>query len=135
MEIAVNYWAVLVAAAANMVIGMLWYGPLFGKYWMRLMGFNEESMKSMGLTPTQAMAGGVVISLIIAYMLAHFIGIVTQLGFNGYFLGFWVWLGFAMTTAIQGFLWEGKKFMVFVLGASYMLVAYSVMSATITYWM
>jgi hypothetical protein len=46
-EITINYAAVLLAAVANMVVGMLWYGPLFGKQWQALMGFNADSMKSI----------------------------------------------------------------------------------------
>ena len=30
----VNYLAVLVAAALEIGLGALWYGPLFGKPWM-----------------------------------------------------------------------------------------------------
>ncbi|HLD39833.1 MAG TPA: DUF1761 family protein, partial [Candidatus Nanoarchaeia archaeon] len=33
-----NYLAVLVAAIAAYVVGFLWYGPVFGKKWMALMG-------------------------------------------------------------------------------------------------
>lgn len=36
----INYLAVIVAAAASMIIGMIWYGPLFGKTWRSLMGFT-----------------------------------------------------------------------------------------------
>ena len=34
----VNYWAVFVSAIASMVIGSIWYGPLFGKMFIREMG-------------------------------------------------------------------------------------------------
>jgi len=135
MEIAINYWAVLVAAVVNMAIGALWYGPVFGKMWMRLSGFTKESMKDMALSPVQAMAGGFILSLVIAYVLGHFIGIVSQLGFSGYALGFWVWLGFAMPTASHGFLWEGKPFTLFVLNVAYLLVAYLAMGGILTAWM
>ena len=43
--IPVNYWAVLVAALFTFVLGFLWYGPLFGRTWLRLVGLNPESMK------------------------------------------------------------------------------------------
>ncbi len=38
----VNYVAVVVAALANMVIGYVWFGPLFGKMYMRLQGMTQE---------------------------------------------------------------------------------------------
>ena len=33
------------AALVPMVIGFVWYGPLFGKTWMEEMGFTEASLK------------------------------------------------------------------------------------------
>src|SRR3979411_1521354 len=37
-DIQLNYWAILAAVAASMVIGFLWYGPILGKAWMKEMG-------------------------------------------------------------------------------------------------
>lgn len=34
------------AALVPMIVGSIWYGPLFGKAWMKEMGFTEESMKN-----------------------------------------------------------------------------------------
>ena len=131
MEISINYLAVIIAAIANMAIGSLWYGPVFGKKWMTLMGFTKESIKNMPLKPMHAMIGGTLLSLFIAYVMAHFIGIVENAGFSGYQLGFWVWLGFAVPTVAHGFLWEGKPFALFILNAAYLLIAYLVMGAII----
>jgi len=38
--IEVNYLAVFIATIASFVFGWLWYGPLFGKAWMRMMGYT-----------------------------------------------------------------------------------------------
>lgn len=134
IEIAVNYWAVLVAAIANMAIGMLWYGPLFGKQWMAMTGITKESMKAMPMKPWQAMVGGLVTSLIIAYVLVFFT--LTWVGSLSEALmsAFWIWLGFVATTQISGFLWEGKSFKLFVLNTAYSLVAYGVMAAILFLW-
>lgn len=40
-----NYLVVLAAAVASIALGMVWYGLLFGKVWMRLSGFIPKSMK------------------------------------------------------------------------------------------
>src|SRR2546427_5665885 len=42
-DIHVNYWAILVAVAATMVLGFLWYGPILGKAWMKEMGIPAGS--------------------------------------------------------------------------------------------
>src|SRR5712691_1164205 len=42
-DIHLNYWAILVAVAATMVLGFLWYGPILGKAWMKEMGIPADS--------------------------------------------------------------------------------------------
>ena len=110
MEITINYYAVIAAALANMVIGFLWYGPVFGKYWKGLMGFTDESMKAMKMTPLMAMVGGFITALIMAYVLAHFI-ILGGAGniATGAQIGFWIWLGFVSTVLLGSVLWENKS--------------------------
>lgn len=41
----INYLAVLAAAVSAFVLGGLWYGPLFGKAWMKAAGATPESMQ------------------------------------------------------------------------------------------
>src|SRR5690348_2723001 len=41
-DIHLNYWAILVAVVASMVLGFLWYGPIFGKAWMKEMGIPAD---------------------------------------------------------------------------------------------
>lgn len=36
----------LAAAIIPLAVGAIWYGPLFGKYWMNASGVDEEKMKS-----------------------------------------------------------------------------------------
>lgn len=43
---AVNWWAVAVAAVANMVIGYLSYGPLFSGVFLRLRGKRREDIEA-----------------------------------------------------------------------------------------
>lgn len=43
-QVAVNYLAVVVAAIIYLVVGFLWYGPLFGRRWMALMNITPSSM-------------------------------------------------------------------------------------------
>lgn len=134
VDIAINYYALIVAAVANIAIGMLWYGPLFGKPWMAMTGLTKESIKTMPLKPMYAMLGGLINSLLIAYVLLFFTATwVTDL--NGALMAaFWIWLGFVATTQISGFLWEGKPFKLFLINTSYSLVAYGVMAAILVLW-
>jgi len=42
---AVNVLAILVVGVAYMVVGFLWYGPLFAKPWMKLVGMTQEDLQ------------------------------------------------------------------------------------------
>ncbi|MBI5139353.1 DUF1761 domain-containing protein [Candidatus Nomurabacteria bacterium] len=132
MENPTNLVALLLAALANMAVGMVWYGPLFGKTWMGLMGMTPDSMKTMPLTAKQAIFGGFITSLIMSYVLAHFAYLSGVENFwGGLQLAFWVWLGFVATTSVSSFLWEGKPFKLFVLNAVEELIALSLMVAVL----
>ena len=45
MDIQVNYVAILACGISAMVIGSIWYGPLFGKTWMQLTGKKMEDKR------------------------------------------------------------------------------------------
>ena len=132
MNIAINWVTVLIAAVVNMAVGWIWYGPLFGKMWKGMMGFTDESMKSMKMKPMNSMVGGFIASLVVAYVLAYFIGIAgTTTAEGACQLAFWIWLGFLATNALDGYLWEGKPFNLFILKAVEQVVAIVLMAVVL----
>ena len=134
-DVIINYWAVLVAGVANMAVGFLWYGPLFGRTWKGLMGFTDESIKSMKMTPAMSMAGGFIVSLIMAYVLAIFISIFGVWDIkSALYLTCWIWLGFLATNTIGSYLWEGKPFKLFLLNSIEQFVAVNIMAVILVMW-
>lgn len=134
-EISINYWAVIAAAIANIAIGALWYGPVFGKYWKKLMGFTDDTMKAMPLRAWQAVVGGLVNSLVIAYVLLFFTVTWVAPTFGGALMAaFWIWLGFVATTQISSYLWEGKPLKLFLLNTVCSFLSYLVMASILVLW-
>lgn len=130
-----NYLAVLAAAIAAMTIEFLWYGPLFGKEWKKLMGFTDKSMKEMKMTPMQAMIGGFVTTLIMSYILAHFIDYTQSATFaDGAVAGIWIWLGFIATVQLGIVLWEGKPVKLYAINTLHYLAALIVMGGILAVW-
>ncbi len=43
--VSINYLAVILCGIISMVIGAIWYGPVFGKLWMKQYGFTEEDLR------------------------------------------------------------------------------------------
>lgn len=139
--IPINYLAVLVAAVATMVVGFLWYGPLFGKKWMALSGIttadiNKSKAKGMGRSYAIAFLG----SLLMAYVLYYFVFFA-----NAYFdkwgplagaaSGFWAWVGFVIPLTLSSVLWEGKSWTLWFLNIFYYLTVLLIMGATLSSWM
>lgn len=128
---AVNYVAVLVAAVVSMVFGFLWYGPLFGKTWIRLMGVKEMGNKSQMPRNYFILF---VSSLVTAYVIADFIALTRMSTLTGVLgLAAWAWLGFQATLMIGSVLWEGKSWNLYCLNAAYWLVNLLVIAAVLFY--
>ena len=109
MDISVNYWAVLVAAVASIVVGSFWYGPIFGKKWIAYMGWTKEEMEKGKKMMTKAYVITFIGSLVTAYVLAHFLNLFDATAmYEAWQLAFWAWLGFIVTAGLGSVLWEGK---------------------------
>jgi hypothetical protein len=108
MEVSINYWAVLVATLASMIIGSLWYSPLlFMKPWLRMLGGSPDH-KGDG-SPVKAIAMAGVGAFITAYVLAHFVDLleITNLTMAYQFV-FWAWLGLIAPFAANEYIFSLK---------------------------
>lgn len=119
----VNWVAIIAAGIASMAVGFIWYGPLFGKAWMKLTGKKEMADKSK-----MPMTYGImfVASLVTAYVLS-------VLGPNMQ-TAFWVWLGFQATLLLNSVLFEGKSWELYCLNAGHQLVSLLAMSWVLSYF-
>lgn len=134
----INLAAVFGAAIASIVLGFLWYGPLFGKQWMSLMGWKKLSkaqMEKMKKGAQKSYVLGFVSALVMAYVLAHFVDYVGATTFlDGAITGFWVWLGFVATVMLGMVLWDGKPWKLYYINIGYQLVNLLVMGALLAVW-
>lgn len=140
MKVPINHLAVLVAAVASMVLGALWYGPIFGKTWVTLSGFTKEKMaeaqaKGMGKSYAVTFVG----SLLMSYVLAHaiiFAGAYFKMEGVGAGLmsGFWNWLGFIAPVTAGAVLWEGKPWRLWFLNNAFNLLSLLIMGVILALW-
>ena len=102
----VSIWVILISAVVNMGGGMLWYGPLFGKAWMKGMGFKEEDKEAMQKSAGPAYGFSLLFALVFGYVIdlvMNFInpsGIVTAL-----IITVLLYLGFGCANTVKGRLW------------------------------
>lgn len=135
-----NPIAIIIAAVAGMVIGALWYGPIFGKTWMKLQGITAKDVAKFKKDPKKmrAMKRSYVLSLlnqvIIASVLAFFISEVGATEINeGVAVAAIAWLGFVVTTAMNQVLWENKTRKAYLLDIAHYLVVFLAMGAILAW--
>lgn len=130
----INVWAVLVAALSAFVVGWLWYGPLFGKQWMKLNGFTEEMLrKGGGMSMPLVMIINYIATALAAFAIAMFIGSEADMHF-GIFAGFMIALFWIGTSRLNDVLYERKPFKLYLINVGYYLVIYIIMGAVLGAW-
>lgn len=136
----INYWAVIVSAILAIGLGYLWYGPLFGRQWVAMMGWSHDDIEQKlrrGVGPQYLLQA--VSALVMAFALAHSIifagSFLHQSGlFAGLEAAMWSWLGFVVPVSLGSVLWDGKPWKLWMLNVGYYLVMLLMMGAILGYW-
>lgn len=129
----INHWAVLVCAAANLMLGALWYSPLmFYKAWMNENRFTEEDLKKVNPAKTYGLT--LVFSVIISYNMAFFLGdSATDLTW-GMTAGFLAGFGFSsLVFAIIG-LFEMRSWRYILINGGYITVYFTLVGLILGGW-
>ncbi len=139
MEIAINWWAILVCGIVAMVIGSIWYGPLFGKKWMEMMGIgamDAEAKKKMQKEAMPLYAIQFVLVLFQAYVLAHYIA--GWQDASGVENAMWIWAAFVMPTVAGSAMWTTQptrtRWTLFFIQAGYQLVMFVLFGLILGMW-
>jgi len=99
MDVTINYLAVFVCAVLSIVIGSVWYGPLFGKKWMEFYGKKDatrEEIEKMQKEARPLYFLQFVLSFFQLYVLAWFIGALENIS-SGVHTAFGIYVGFVFT--------------------------------------
>ena len=129
----VNLLAVLVAGIIHMVLGFLWYGPLFSKQWMKLVGMTQDQAQG-NPNPTIYLVPFVT-ALIGFYVLALFInaaGMGTLAG--GATVGFLTGIGFLAMFSSANYLFSMRPFQLFLIDIGYPVVSLVIAGALLGAW-
>ena len=124
----VNWLAVFLAALSAFVLGGLWYGPLFGKAWLRLNGKPEGS--PMEGHPAKIFGGSFVFALIAAAVFAMFLGREADLAF-GTAVGAAAGLGWVATSFGINYLFAGRKLGLLLVDGGYHTLQFTLYGAII----
>ena len=128
--IQVNYVAVLIAGVSAMVTGSIWYGPLFGKTWIKLTGISKGDMKNSEMPKQYGLM--FLGALVQSYVLSHFIHYAGAVGpILGAKTGLFVAVGFVGASTLGNYIFAKRPMTLFYIDAGYALVNLGIMGAII----
>ena len=129
MQIAVNYIAVIVAAVAGFFLGWGWYA-VFGEIWKEGLGRKKEDCE--GPMPIVPLVIAGVSCFLMAWMLAGLMAHLSDITIRGGVIsGFFVWLGFVITTMGVNHAFSGAKPMLTLIDGGYWLAVLLIQGAVI----
>jgi len=130
----INIWAVLLATLSSMVVGSLWYSRrVFGAYWMKAVGHDDESMKQGAVAP-------IIITVIVSFITASVLAgaaAIAQHFYGGSFLAntllstLILWAGFTASRMVTHDAFDRRPAGLTVLNLAHELVTLMVMGLII----
>ncbi len=128
-----NWFAVIVAALSNFLIGGLWYSPvLFGKIWMKENNFSEDDLKKGNMAKIFGFT--FLFSILMAFNLGMFLNdantTVSWGAIAGFLAGFG-WVAMAIFTIGQ---FERKSTKYMLIHGGYVTISFIVMGLILGLW-
>ena len=127
----INWLSVLVATISSFVIGGVWYGPMFGRAWMRAFNFTEEDLKKRNVAKTFGLS--LLLAFIASLILDMFIGAEATILF-GTMAGFFAGVGWVATFLGILYLFEMQSLKAFLINAGYCVVSLTLMGLILGSW-
>lgn len=127
----INWLSIIVAGVSAFLIGGIWYGPLFGRAWMKEFGFTEDDLKQRNIPKTFGLS--LVLAIFAAINLDMFIGAEASLSF-GAMAGLLAGIGWVATFMGIIYLFEMRSLVAFLINAGYCVIALTTMGAILGAW-
>jgi hypothetical protein len=126
-----NWWVIAISLVINMAGGMLWYGPLLGKQWMKGMGIDPENkeqvaemQKDAGPGYAFSALGAIVFGYVVEMLINNLIVLVPGFNLIGA-LGtvMLLYFGFSLPNTLKPVLWGEQKRSVFLINTGFEVVS------------
>ncbi|VXD16515.1 DUF1761 domain-containing protein [Marinoscillum sp. 108] len=132
-DMIINHWAVIVAALANLVVGALWYSPaLFYKAWKSENQLTDDQLKTVN--PVKLHGISTLLSLIICYNLAFFLGDAKTDWVWGTTAGFLAGFGWAAIIFAIIAMYEFKSWRYILINGGYITVYFTLIGFILGIW-
>jgi Protein of unknown function (DUF1761) len=127
----INYLAVIIATLAGFGLGAVWYMVLGGA-WMHALGKTKDQMRAEGSAKALPFVIALVALFVMALMLAGLMGHLGDITVRGGMIsGFFVWIGFVITTMGVNHAFSGAKPMLTLIDGGHWLAVLLIQGAVI----
>lgn len=122
-----------------MVLGFVWYGPLFGNKWLEIVGASKLDMEAR--KEMQKKAGPLyfvqfLLTLFQVYVLAHYVKGWTEV--SAVENALWIWAAFVMPIVAGGAMWNNDSRKIawarFLIQAGYQLILFVTFGYILGVW-
>ncbi|MEK7610447.1 MAG: DUF1761 domain-containing protein [Patescibacteria group bacterium] len=134
-----NYLPVVISAILAMVLGAVWYGPLFGKKWIKVVGATEMDLEARKEMQKSAKPLYLIQFVLILFQVCVLSRLITgSIGTSVLSASLWIWAGFIMPTVAAASMWNNDSRQIawtrFLIQTGYQLILF-VMFGLILNWM
>lgn len=126
MEVQINWIAVLLATIAGFAVGGVWYGPLFGKAWQKIVGLKDKELEA-GMV--RVFGTSFVLTFIMAVAMSVLIGDKNTI--SGLVVGLVIGIGVVAMAFGVNYLFEHRSLKFYLINAGYSVVVLAAMGAII----
>ena len=129
----VNWIAIVVLMIVNMLLGAVWYGPLFGKPWMEALGLKLEDVEDSNMMSPYGVA--LLNSFLMAFIMANVVAWTgaASVG-SGLLLGFLMWLGFTGFSFGVNHAFEMRSLYLWFINSGMYLAGLLIMGTVLAIW-
>lgn len=130
--------SIFFTAFAAFFLGFLWYGPVFGNYWIRLKEIPQErvdAMRKKGMGPMIPKMIGAFVQQVVLSSIVYII--LKQLSVQTFaqasVFAILLWLGCIVPTVFTQVLWEDRKIALFLFDSAYYFVLLQTVVSMLTW--
>ena len=127
----ITWWILPVGVVVGFIVGMLWYGPIFGKQWMKAANMSEQQVS--GGMGAGLIVGTIVTSAILTYVIGVIVNVMRLLGsgttyvFALIILGV-IWIGFIGAIRWNHMSFEGQAKSLWPIHSFYDLIVIAIVA-------
>ena len=138
----INWWVVIGVSVLQIFIGSIWYGPIFGKFWMRLMG-SAHMTKDEIKKAQKAMMPAYVVQFFVSTVMNVALYVAVKTNSDGDLIAdicaaIALWLGFVMPIQVGEVLWsklsDRDKLKKLAVSGGQQIITMCIAAAIFSYW-